>query len=473
MKLLRNSLIYTVVSVLKSGIGIFVLPIYSLYLSVADYGVVSIVNSIVQVLSILVILSMGGGGMRFHYEYKDSPEIQKRLWGTIFYFVSLNALILLLITGFFHEYLLAPFVKNIPFYPYLLVGLISCFFQAGYQIHQSYFKAHQKGTYSGLLDIGHFVINISVSLLLVIAFNQKALGVIIGLASANTVFGIFSFYYFRHSVVLDKPLLKQSLLYSLPLLPHALAGWSMTLIDRLFLNGMTNISEVGIYSTAFQIANIIHMFMVALNQAYSPWFFEKTTEGEEGKKRIRDFSELFVLVFSLIGLVLSLFSPELLRLTVTKSFQAAWNVVPFLVFAFVSRSIYYMVVGPVFLKKVALVPLITFSGAVLNIMLNIPLINLYGRMGAAGASCITMFVTSIIALLLSKKVDDFKYPWIRMYIYVITGFAMSLTVFLSVFSDFTLLLIKIAVVIILTAAVYQWYGTRIKMLYFKVFKDAR
>ena len=122
-----------------------------------------------------------------------------------------------------------------------------------------------------------------------------------------------------------------------------------------------NTAEVGIYAVGFQIANVLHMLMVALNQAYGPWFFEQSTEGELGKQRVQDFSELFVLCFSVLGLVVVFFTPEILTVMVTEEYQGAWVVVPFLAYAFVCRSVYYMVIGPVFLNRVALVPIVTIS----------------------------------------------------------------------------------------------------------------
>lgn len=468
MQIIKNSAIYAIVMGLKSGIGLILLPVYTVYLSTEDYGIVSIVMSMVQFLAILLLMSLNAAGMRYHYEVGEAGDARARLWGAVYYGVMINAIVLVTLVLAAHEIVLDPFVSGIPFHPFLLAGVLASLFQAGYEVYQTYLKASQAGRRSGALDLAYFVTNLSLALFLVAGLRLRAMGVILALLLTNIIFFSISHLQIRSRIAggIGRRELRVSIRYALPLLPHALAGWLMTLVDRLFLNNMVSREEVGLYSAGFQIANVLHMLMVALNQAYGPWFFEQSTKGEPGRRRIREFSELIVLLCASLGLVFSLFSEELLRVIVTVEYQGAWVVVPFLTFAFVFRSIYYVVVGPVFLKRVRFVPLITLCGALVNIGLNYVMIGPWGKMGASFASMVTMIVTSTMALYLSVKTEKIGFRWRSMYAYVLIGMGLSLAAFLSpIVGPSVALIVKLAIVLLVATSVVGRYNGKILEVY--------
>lgn len=74
LKVLFNSGIYTITSIFQKGIGFILLPLFTIYMTSEDYGIVSIVNSFVQVLSLLFTLSLNGAVQRYYYKYKDELE---------------------------------------------------------------------------------------------------------------------------------------------------------------------------------------------------------------------------------------------------------------------------------------------------------------------------------------------------------------------------------------------------------------
>jgi O-antigen/teichoic acid export membrane protein len=57
MKLLKTFSLYTFVGFLNAGIGFLVLPLLTHYLSPADYGIISLLNTYVQILIPVIGLS--------------------------------------------------------------------------------------------------------------------------------------------------------------------------------------------------------------------------------------------------------------------------------------------------------------------------------------------------------------------------------------------------------------------------------
>jgi O-antigen/teichoic acid export membrane protein len=190
-KVLKNSGIYGIVSILQKAIGFFLLPLYTAYLSTTDYGIIGVVSSIVSFLSLFYMLSLNGAVTRFYYEYKSDEERVKELWGTIITFVLINSLLLSSILFTFHKYLLDPFAKGINFYPYIFLGLIAITLNPMYSIFQSTLQTRQIGRKYGLNNLIFFIINLVLTIILVVVFNLKAVGVLLAAAITNGIFFIY------------------------------------------------------------------------------------------------------------------------------------------------------------------------------------------------------------------------------------------------------------------------------------------
>jgi O-antigen/teichoic acid export membrane protein len=459
-KVLKNTGIYGIVSVLQKAIQFFLLPVYTAYLTPKDFGITGVVGSVVSFLSIFYVLSLNGAVTKFYYDYKDDKEKVKELWGTIFLFVLINSLALTSIFTVFHKYLLDPFAKGVSFYPYLLLGLISVTLNPCYSIFQSTLQARQIGKKFGLNNFLYFLVNLSLTLLFVVGFKLKAAGILLALAITDIIFFIYTLIDFTPTIKLkiNKPILKKSLDYSLPLLPHSLSGWILAMLDRLFLNNMKSTTDVGIYNTGFQFANIVNILTTAVNQAFVPWFFENAKEGKEGKRRIIKFAEYLSIVFAFVALILSLFGKEVLTLmTSNKDFVEGWKVIPFLSFAYAFNGLYYFFVSPLFYnsKGTRKIPAVTLSNAGLNALLNALFIPKYGIIGAAVASLISMITCSMFILIVSNKIEPIGYHWKTMYAYTFAFFGLSLVNFLYPYTTpINLFIIKLLITFLVMLMIY-------------------
>ncbi|MDZ7672401.1 MAG: oligosaccharide flippase family protein [Halanaerobiales bacterium] len=67
-------------------------------------------------------------------------------------------------------------------------------------------------------------------------------------------------------------MLKESLLFSLPLIPSLLSAWVINLSDRIFIERFFSMSDVGIYSLGYKLGGIVLIISAAFQKAYSPLF---------------------------------------------------------------------------------------------------------------------------------------------------------------------------------------------------------
>ncbi|MDQ3002363.1 MAG: oligosaccharide flippase family protein [Fibrobacterota bacterium] len=460
MKVLGNSLIYTAVSTLQKAMGFFLLPVYTLYLTAGDYGRANLVLSIVNFLSIFYLFALHGAATRFEAKYQADQALAKEIWGTLFIFIIANACVLTLVLLGLRKWLLVPFLGGLPFHPYMTLGLLAVAFSPAYVLFQSNLQAKQLGKRYGLNNFCFFLVNGGLTLVFLIVFRLKAESILLALAATNGIFFIYTLIDFPKRITLAfRPAhLKHAFSYSLPLIPHSLATWAMSLVDRLILNHYHSATEVGIYSIGAQLGNIINILAVSVNQAYVPWFFEKFNQGEAGKLRIAKVSELMVLAISLCSLAVSLFAPEALAIMVSAEFRSAWRVAPFLCFGFVFGAIYFVFVNSLFINRTAMVPVVTMASAAVGVGLNLVLIPKFGMMGAAVSSILGMATSSIVALLLSNRYEALGFNWGRIYAYACGAFLLSLPVFLQgLVPPILMLALKTAILASGTMAMYLLY----------------
>jgi O-antigen/teichoic acid export membrane protein len=262
---------------------------------------------------------------------------------------------------------------------------------------------------------------------------MKAEGILTALALTNLIFFLYTFLDFPRRIALrfSATHLKEAFAYSLPLIPHSLAGWAMGLIDRLFLNHYRDAASVGVYSIGAQFGNLINIATVAVNQAYVPWFFEQFEKGQEGRARIVRASEAMVLAYCACALAVSLFAQEALLLMVSEEFRTGWTVVPPLAFSFVFSGVYFLFVNPLFVRRTAFVPIVTVASGALGVALNMVLVPRFGMAGAAASSLGSMAASSILALILTSMLEPIGFRWVRMYGYVAIAFLLSQAVHLQ------------------------------------------
>ena len=71
----KNSFIYTIGTVLTRGIGIILVPIYTRYLSPAEYGIIDLFMILGSIIALTIALEIHQAVVRFYQDTED--EIKK------------------------------------------------------------------------------------------------------------------------------------------------------------------------------------------------------------------------------------------------------------------------------------------------------------------------------------------------------------------------------------------------------------
>lgn len=466
-KIVTNSALYSFTTLLQKGASFFLLPLYTAFLTPEDYGIVNVVTSVSSFLAVLIMMSLNGAATRFHYKNTEE-SYRKVLWGTITSIVFISSLGWGAVFFTLHRFLVDPFIGEIDFYPYAVIGLANTIITPLYLLFQSYLQARQEAFYYSINTFSHFLTQVGLAIVFIAVYKMGAVGMLLSNVITSLIFFIYVLivYIPKIKIGIDKGVAKESFKYSLPLLPHQISIWSAGTIDRLFLNGYKGKAVTGVYSVGQQFGNVVGTIAYSVNQAFVPWFFQMIEKGEEGYRKIEKMGLFAVVGYSLIAFAISLFAPEILKIMVSEKFRDVWQVIPILTFAFVFHGVYFFFINILFIKDTGWVFTVTLSSMIVDVLMNILLVPLWGFWGAGIACFMTYFSRSIFALILSlKKNKEIRYNYFTMYAIPLVFLALSfVNWFMTDFSTLASLAIKMGFCAILAFGFYLIYKEQIQTL---------
>jgi len=419
-KVIENSFFYTFSSLLVKTFGFFLIPVYTFYISPEQYGVVNLVNSFTSVAVFIVAFSLYSAVIRFYIEYKDNNEKLKILFGTIITFVSLSGVIFFALGYLFREQLIRWFFEGISFFPYILIALSSLVFISLHTIHQNILTAMQKGKKLVIINLIVFILQVLLNLFFLIIVRYQALGILLSAIIINILYFIYMLYdLFKNNLIkvtLNLKILKELLKYSIPIMPHNLSTSVASFASKVFINNNESTSEVGLYGIASQFGQIIDLVQISVNKAFQPWLFDNLQYKSIDNAKVKDFSYILILGYSIIYLLIGLFSHEAVLLMTTDGYSKAWTVIPILVIGFSVKSIYYFYINILFYYKSAarMIFISTIVGSLFDIVLAYFLVPIYGMYGSAIAFVLAKIIIVTIVILISKKYNTIGYSVIKM-----------------------------------------------------------
>lgn len=375
-KVFRNSIFYSFSTMLVKAIGFLMLPFYTYYLTPYDYGITNIISSFINVAIYIVTFSLYSAVIRFYNNYNTDKNKLRIFLSTILIFTFLCSVMMLIISIIFRVPISKYIFDNILYFPYIFLGFISIIFISLHNIHQTILKASQKGGKLAISNISIFLIQVLLNIFFIAYLKLESAGFLLSLLLSNVIYSIYIIFDLYKNglftITINKKILKSSLVYSIPIIPHNLSSTISQFISRLIINKNDSTSSVGLYSVSLQFASVIDVIQVSVNHAFQPYFFKKLDEGKSVLD-VKDFSKNLLQVYTIIYLAIGLFSPEIILLLIKKSYHLSWIVIPILVIGYSMKSIYYFYSNLLFYDKVGSrkIFLVSITSSLVDIILGV------------------------------------------------------------------------------------------------------
>lgn len=449
-RLSLQSAIYTFGDLLNRAFGLLLIPIYTSYLTPDDYGILAITSTIASVLAILSMQSLESALTRFHYDYADRAS-QRNFHGAIWILMLICALVMVVLSSTVGRPIFGWLFPDVPYVPYIRLAVWTTFFtNISYVLLKSLLRVRERPTTFSILNILVFLVNTAFVIYFVVGRQGGAQGNLIGrLLAAMALAAPFIIFYFRDaSLHWSWKTAKESLRFSLPLLPHLLSLWVLNVSDRIILQRYVPLAEVGIYSLGYQIASILQLLAFSVTNAWSPFFYK--TAGEPGAPRMLSrFSTYYMLLIVFLGTGIAALAQDMLLIVASNpEYYAAYQVVPWVVMGFVMRGFYFLFVTALYYRKqVRALPFVTIGAGVLNIGLNLLTVPIYGYMAAAVNTFVAYAVQAAVMYYLAQQAFRLPYELARFAKMIVVAVALYfVATALPTFDPWTAIFVKAALV---------------------------
>lgn len=425
-----NSAIYTATNIVQKGAAFLLLPLYTLYLDPHAYGILAVVTSINGLLGTAFTLGLTGAITRFYFEY-DDPELLAEFWGTVLVSVLIISALLTTVLLLIGNVVLRPLIGEIPFWPYVALGVLTTFFQPFFASFLAVLQTRNQAARYSLISLGHFTVLTAFTVAFVVLLGWGVTGALVASLASALVFFLVSFAMLRHDFrfCFKWHHLRHALGYTLPQVPHSLAGHVTAVTDKLVLNARLGASSAGVYAVGAMIAMIVEIAAHSVNRAYVPLSMAALKErSAHGLAQLRALGSLIVAGFCLLGVIVAAFSRELTFILAAPKFSDASVVIPILAFGGVLTAIYYLLVNVLFYERSAIkfLPLGTLTGAVASVVFALLLVPVFGSVGAAAATLIAQILALLLIGVIGRRYDPVRWPYGRYSIAFVLGLSCAL-----------------------------------------------
>jgi O-antigen/teichoic acid export membrane protein len=451
-KIVQNAALFAAFGILQRSVGLLLLPLYTRYLTPAEYGIIGLTTSLSLPLGIFFNLGLNTAVVRFHFhEGNDGRDFERRLYSTLF--VAITG-ITLLSTGVvlaISKPVFAPLIPGVPLYPYFYLALVPIALSPFYELQQRIWSAKQSGKDMVVLNALTLFIRVSFALVLVIYFKAGAFGILAASAVASVVTSGYAIVTLlrQYGVGFDKALFKECSAYSLPLIPNKFVGLANGFINNYIIGFFGNLAQVGLYSISNQFMAILTLLDQSVTEAIRPWCYQKFSSPEKEDKEKPVEALIFVsFATTFLATSASFFARPAVAIVLAPTYFELWKCVPLFLSVAVFNQVKNIWLMPLMYFKggTRYAPIATYSYVALNLVFALAFVPKLGFVGGAMAMLFGRLLSSIVMMFFASRVLDFsvRRAALRAYAYPLWGLAASSAVFLPELQSFGASLLLLA-----------------------------
>ena len=424
-RLARHSAVYGLGGIVSRVLAVLLLPLYTSYLTPADYGRV---ETLIALSAVIVTFVRGAISTAFFRFWFDGPDeaYRRRVLRTSFWF-TLGAATACLALGVLLSRPLARLLFEDPGDATLVaLAFVGLWAQMNYEQLTAVFRVEERSTAFLLATLANVLITIGATVALVVGLGLRAEGVIVGSFIGTLSVYVVLLAWRREQLGLgfDRDLLVRMHRFGLPLVPSAFALWALTFSDRFLLVELADEAEVGLYSIGVRVASGLVLVLTAFRMAW-PAFAYSITDDDEARRVYPYVLTYLLVLLSWLALALGVLAPWIVELLTTPAYQAAEDVVAPLAFGGVAFAGYtVLAIGVGRARRTGLNWTVTGLAAVVNVLLNLVLIPRHGMLGAAASGAVAFAVMFGGMALRAQRVFPVPYQWGRVTAAVGTAVAL-------------------------------------------------
>ncbi len=206
--------------------------------------------------------------------------------------------------------------------------------------------------------------------------------------------------------------MKISILFGLPLILHVVGKFVINQSDRIFITKMVSLEEAGIYNIGYQVGTIMLIVVGAAGNFIQPFLYERLANlTKEAKSQIVRLSYGVIAAFCVILIAITLATPTFFATLIDESYARGTVYVFWVGLSYFFWGVYLVFSSYIFYSgKTKILGWLALVNVVFNLVFNYFLIQLYGPLGAAYATCLSYFIVCVVIVYMANRL--YPLPWL-------------------------------------------------------------
>jgi O-antigen/teichoic acid export membrane protein len=413
--LVQHSFIYWLGVILAKVVGFLLIPIYTRYLTPADYGTMELLFLTADIAALIIGMQISQGVFKFYHQYETQKEKDCLISTTLISMLVLGVVMAIGFNIFARPITILVFGSE-AYIDYF--RFYSCVYPLNLiiEIPFALIRIKKQSKLYVYFNLLNFLFMISLSIFFIVYMGWGLWGVLISGAITFVVLAIFllkrtfSEVGFSFSFRMTKEILK----FTIPLIPASLGMFVLHFSDRYFVKHFCSLSDVGIYSLGYKFGFILSVMVIQpFNLIWQTYMYEIAKKPNAGEIYGRVLT-YFTFALILFGIIVSVPIQEVIRIIAAPPFYGAFTVVPLITSAYILSGINLIFQTALFINgKTHWIGLITFSSAVVNLIANFFLISSLGIMGAALSTFVSFLFMAGGTFYISYRAYPIKIEYLR------------------------------------------------------------
>jgi len=407
----KDSFLYGISSIVLQGIPILLLPVYVRLLPPLEYGAMEIITIFAALINITVALEIAQGFARYFPEARTDGEKREYASTALWFTVSAYGLFMVAALSLSRS-LTDLMLHDGAWEKTIRVAIIATGLNGVYQLLLNQLRWELKPLAYASASITYILISVAAGIFLIVFYRAGVAGIFYGQMTGAIVAGCFAGVMGRKNLgfLFNRTRCREMLTFSLPLVTSSIAVILANYVDRIAIQNLMTLTDVGVYSAGFRVASIANIIMAGIYFSLTPLIYrnyrKETTPAELAK-----IFNYFLCGTLPVLMAMTLFAREILQVFTEPAYYSAWTIIPLLAVASIASRLYIFTPGLDIEKRTKIIALINIASALLNIFLNILLIPALGITGSALATLISATILFAAYAGINQRLYPIPFAW--------------------------------------------------------------
>ena len=402
----KATLIFGIASFATSGINYITTPIFTRLLTTTEYGMITIYNTWYSVLQVIISLTLIYPGVLNVGLYEHSDNRWKYLSGVLG-IITVNTVLFFVILLLFHKSIIR--LINLPLSLVVLMLLLAML-QPAITLWTQKQRYEYRYKLAFLVSVGGAILSQIVSLICVSIYKNTGINLAVvrlwgsGIVTLSISLVLYFYLLRKGRNFYDISLWKETLIVTVPLIPHYLSHVVLNGTDKIMIERMVGMDKAGIYGLAATLSTIGVLLWRALKISFSPFVNKKL--GERDFNAISRSVKVLWINSAALCVIGALLGPEVINLLGTKEYLEAINIVPPIAFGVYLHMLYDSFSAVSFFhKKSSMIMFASITAAISNVVLNYFFVKNFGYIAAAYTTMISNIILVLMHYWIVKRIE--------------------------------------------------------------------